>query len=89
MIENMIRRSLFDKVMAGVTETDEYFVQKLDALGCIGLSTLQKCVAAHRMLCYSLPADAVDEYVRIGESTALESFKVTACDPWGYYCNFL
>ena len=30
----------------------------------------------HRMLCYSLPADAIDEYVRIAESTALESFKV-------------
>ena len=62
--------------MAGVKQSDQYFVQKLDALGIPGLSTEQKCVAAHRMLCYSLPADAIDEYVRIAESTALESFKV-------------
>ena len=63
--------------MAGVVEVDDYFEQKVDALGLPGLSTVQKCVAAHRMLCYSLPADAVDEYVRIGESTALLTFKVT------------
>ena len=62
--------------MDGVVAVDDYFEQKVDALGLPGLSTLQKCVAAHRMLCYSLPADAVEEYVRIGESTALLSFKV-------------
>ena len=28
-----------------------------------------------RMLAYGLPADATDEYVKIGESTAIESMK--------------
>ena len=27
------------------------------------------------MLAYGLPADATDEYIKIGESTAIESFK--------------
>ncbi|OWZ22363.1 Nuclease HARBI1 [Phytophthora megakarya] len=34
---------------------------------------LQKCTAAIRQLAYGVPADAMDEYVRIGESTAVES----------------
>ncbi|XP_025800167.1 uncharacterized protein LOC112879939 isoform X2 [Panicum hallii] len=37
-----------------------------------GLSPLQKCTAAIRMLACGSPADAVDEYVQIGESTAME-----------------
>nr|XP_034569802.1 protein ALP1-like [Setaria viridis] len=47
-----------------------YFKQKEDAIGRLGLSGLQKAVAAIRILAYGLPADTVDEYVRIGESTA-------------------
>ena len=30
---------------------------------------MQKCVAAIRILAYGVPADAVDEYVCIGDST--------------------
>ncbi|CEO99784.1 DDE Tnp4 domain-containing protein [Plasmodiophora brassicae] len=67
-----MRRELFKRVVDGVTETDPYFEQKYDALGRAGLSTLQKAVAVIRILAYGLPADAVDEYVRIGESTAAE-----------------
>ncbi len=39
----------------------------------MGLSTIHKVTAALRQLAYGAPADAVDEYVRIGESTAIES----------------
>ncbi|XP_028120778.1 uncharacterized protein LOC114318121 [Camellia sinensis] len=45
-----------------------------DAVGIIGLSSLQKMTAAMRMLAYGV-ADSVDDYVRIGESTAMESLK--------------
>ena len=44
--------------------------KKCDATGKEGLSALQKCVASLRILAYGLSLDAVDEYVRIGESTA-------------------
>ncbi|XP_057452643.1 uncharacterized protein LOC130744479 [Lotus japonicus] len=47
----------------------------VDAVGRQGLSPLQKCTAAIRMLAYGSPADSVDEYVRIGESTAIECLK--------------
>lgn len=41
--------------------------------GKVGLSPIQKCTAAIRQLAYGTSGDAQDEYVRIGESTALES----------------
>ncbi|XP_020258908.1 uncharacterized protein LOC109835342 [Asparagus officinalis] len=39
----------------------------------MGLSPLQKVTAVFSMLAYGLPADAMDEYVKIDESTAIES----------------
>ena len=58
--------------MSGVLEHDDYFQQKFDALHNIGLSTIQKVTAALRQMAYGTPADACDQYIRIGESTALE-----------------
>lgn len=52
---------------------DDYFICKEDALGKIGFSSYQKCTAAIRMLAYGIPDDLVDEYVRMSESTCLES----------------
>jgi len=54
---------------------DGYFVQKRDAVSVLGLSCFQKVIAALRMLTYGVSADAMDEYVRIGESTAIESLR--------------
>ena len=36
---------------------------------------MQKITAAFRMLAYGVPADATDEYVKIGKSTAIKSLK--------------
>ncbi|XP_024007769.1 uncharacterized protein LOC112083888 [Eutrema salsugineum] len=49
---------------------DQYVDQAFDAIGRPGLSGLQKCTAAIRLLAYGTGADAVDEYLRLGESTA-------------------
>ena len=54
---------------------DPYFVQKNDAVGNIGLSPLQNMTAAIRMLAYGVAAYVIDDYVRIGESTAIESLQ--------------
>ena len=61
--------------MEAVEQKDDYFVQKSDALGRKGLSCLQKCVAALRMLVYGCAADMTDEYIDIGETTAIECVK--------------
>ncbi|XP_021315224.1 uncharacterized protein LOC110434815 [Sorghum bicolor] len=68
-------RDLFKRIMKAVEEHDDYFVQKRNAANVLGLSSFQKITAAMRMLAYGVPADATDEYVRIGESTALESLR--------------
>ena len=70
-----MRRNLFLRIVDGVTTHDPYFQNKQDATGRQGLSSLQKCTAAIRMLAYGVAADAVDEYIRIGESTTIECTK--------------
>ena len=70
-----MKRHVFMRIMNAVEEHDEYFVQKRNAAGTLGLSCLQKVVAAFRLLAYGVAADALDEYIRIGESTALEALR--------------
>ncbi|KAL1195754.1 hypothetical protein V5N11_000224 [Cardamine amara subsp. amara] len=68
-------RPLFLRIQDAVQRHDNYFVQRRDGLGRLGLFPLQKITAAFRMLAYGSPADATDEYIKIGESTAIESLK--------------
>jgi hypothetical protein len=68
-------RELFLRIMEEVCAHDSFFVQKCDAAGVMGLSSIQKCTAALRMLAYGISADGTDEYCRLGESTAMLSLK--------------
>lgn len=70
-----MHQSAFEKLMLVVSEFDSFFLQKRDCTGKLGLSTLQKCTAAMRILCYGFCADSVDEYCRMSESTALKTLK--------------
>ncbi|XP_024009443.1 uncharacterized protein LOC112084525 [Eutrema salsugineum] len=45
-------------------------LDRKDVLGRPGLSALQKCTTAIRLLAYSTAADTVDEYLRLGETTS-------------------
>jgi hypothetical protein len=74
-----MRRSLFVRIWKVVEQHDHYFVQKRNAAGTLGLSSLQKVTAAFQMLSYGVPADATDDYVRIGESTTIESLRRFVC----------
>ncbi|XP_048633035.1 uncharacterized protein LOC106412678 [Brassica napus] len=75
--ENLFRRrfrmnrQVFMRIINTLSANVPFFQQRRDAVGRLGLSTLQKCTAAIRMLAYGCAADAVDEYLRFGESTAL------------------
>ena len=68
-------RSFFLCIINAVKGHDNYFTQQRDRLGRLRLSPIQKVTVVFRMLAYGLPADATDEYVKIGESTAIESMK--------------
>lgn len=65
---------------------DSYFRQKKDCTGKRGFTTLQKVTTALRLLAYGIGADALDELMRIGESTSmecLERFARGVCDVFG------
>lgn len=71
-----MRRPLFLRILNALGEWSEYFTQRVDGIGQLGLSPIQKCTAVNRMLAYAASADQVDEYCRIGGLTALESLKL-------------
>jgi hypothetical protein len=70
-----MRRHLFVHILNAVEEHDDYFVQKRNAYGTLGLSCLQKVAAAFKMITYGVLADATDDYVHVGESTALQCLR--------------
>ncbi|XP_057426612.1 uncharacterized protein LOC130720046 [Lotus japonicus] len=70
-----MRKHVFLRIVEALGSYNPYFLMSVDAVGRQGLSPLQKYTAAIRMLAYGSPADSVDEYVRIGESTAIECLK--------------
>ncbi|XP_052311109.1 uncharacterized protein LOC112327996 [Populus trichocarpa] len=66
---------LFLRIANAVEAHNPYFKQRTNVLGVLGLSCLQKVTAAHKILAYGIPADLTDEYLRIGETTAIESLR--------------
>ncbi|XP_059669239.1 uncharacterized protein LOC132314383 [Cornus florida] len=63
-----MRRKLFIHILNGITAYDEWFIQKPDA-------PVQKMRAAIHILAYGISADLCDEYIKISETTAVESLK--------------
>jgi hypothetical protein len=71
-------RTLFLSIMHKLSETSPYFSERHDATGHIGLTALQKCTVVVRQLANGMAADTIDEYLKLGKSTALECLE--------YYC---
>ncbi|XP_062181720.1 uncharacterized protein LOC133885993 [Phragmites australis] len=69
-------RPLFLRIVNALGEWSSYFTARKDALNRQGLSPLQKCTAAIRQLGNGSPADQLDEYLKIGDSTAVECMKM-------------
>ncbi|XP_056845021.1 uncharacterized protein LOC108859955 [Raphanus sativus] len=81
-----MNRSLFTGIVNRFSNEVHYFQHRRDAVGRFGLTPLQKCTAAIRMLAYGCAGDMVDEYLRMGESTALlclEKFTQGIIDLYG------
>uniref|UniRef100_A0A0D3CLD1 DDE Tnp4 domain-containing protein n=1 Tax=Brassica oleracea var. oleracea TaxID=109376 RepID=A0A0D3CLD1_BRAOL len=64
-----MNKPLFMHIVDRLSNEVEFFRQKTDCLGRRSLSPLQKCTAAIRVLAYGTATDAVDEYLRLGETT--------------------
>jgi len=67
-----MRRHVFLRIFKRVSNNDEYFQLRNDAIGRISLSSLHKCVVAIHMLAYGSLTDSTNKYVRIGETTTME-----------------
>ncbi|XP_052139678.1 uncharacterized protein LOC127758088 [Oryza glaberrima] len=67
-----MRKHLFLHIVEALGVWSPYFQLRRDAFGKVGLSPLQKCTAAMRMLAYGTPADLMDESYRVAETTAIE-----------------
>jgi hypothetical protein len=66
-------RKLLGQIIEGVHLHNPYFRCKPDATGKLGFSSYKKCSAAIRKLAYGVAGDLVDEYMRMTESTCIES----------------
>uniref|UniRef100_A0A0D3AV34 DDE Tnp4 domain-containing protein n=1 Tax=Brassica oleracea var. oleracea TaxID=109376 RepID=A0A0D3AV34_BRAOL len=66
-----MNKSLFMRIVDRLSAEISCIQQRRDATGRFGHFPLQKATAAIRMMAYGCPADAVDEYLRLGETTAL------------------
>jgi hypothetical protein len=63
---------LFLKIVAALSEWSPYFTGRLDCVGREGLSPIQKCTTAIKMLAYGTPTDQLDDNLKLAASTALE-----------------
>lgn len=87
-----MRRHLFLRIVSGLQENAETFVQGVDAAGRRGFNAMQKATIAMRLLAYNMAADSLDDGVEVGESTALLFFKrfcieVVQCFGQSYLCS--
>uniref|UniRef100_A0A0D3BD23 Myb-like domain-containing protein n=1 Tax=Brassica oleracea var. oleracea TaxID=109376 RepID=A0A0D3BD23_BRAOL len=61
-----MNKAVFMRIVDRLSENFPFFQQRRYAVRRLGLSSLQKCTTALRMLAYGCAADAVDEYLRLG-----------------------
>ncbi|XP_047938227.1 uncharacterized protein LOC125185687 [Salvia hispanica] len=66
---------LFIHIADCLSQRYRCFTLRSDATGRPGLSTYQKCTAAIRQLAYAGLADMFDEYLQMGETTALKTLR--------------
>ncbi|XP_010456622.1 PREDICTED: uncharacterized protein LOC104738085 [Camelina sativa] len=65
-----MNKPLFIRIVTTIENGVPYLRQRRDATGRLGLSALQKCTSAIRMMAYGCSTDAMDEYLRLAETTA-------------------
>jgi hypothetical protein len=66
-------RSMFNDICQALAAHSDVFKLTYDGCGKAGFATVQKVTAAVRMLAYGGAADSLDEYIRMGQSTILQT----------------
>lgn len=70
-----MRRKVFLRLVSQVEANDSYFVRKMDAVGKLGSSALQKVAGALLQLAYGTSKHDMEDYLCVAESTAIESLR--------------
>jgi hypothetical protein len=73
-----MRRSLFVRIVEACEQNCRFFTRRRNAASLLGFSSYQKIWAAMRVITYGNRADYTDEYLRIGEDTALKCVRLFA-----------
>ena len=68
-----MRKPLFIRIVEQLEGGMQFFQQRPDATGRLGISALQKCTSVMRILAYGIAADACDEYLRLSGGLARQS----------------
>jgi hypothetical protein len=66
-------KEMFIDISHAVAKRNSYFQRTFNAAGFPGFATIQKVTAVIQILGYGGPADRLDEYIHMGESTTLEN----------------
>jgi hypothetical protein len=64
--------TLFLRIMHKLSETSPYFCERYDTTGRASLTVLQNYTAVLCELAYDMAANTIDEYLKLGKTTALE-----------------
>ena len=67
-----MRKHVFLRIFEDLSSSDNNFAQRVDTSNKEGISPLGKSTTTMRMLSYSIDADEIDEYIKIGSTTVLE-----------------
>ena len=70
-----MRPELFCDLVKKLAAANSYFAQNNNCVGQAGFTPTHKCAVAINMLAYGGPADALDDHLKMGESTVLLTLK--------------
>ena len=74
-MEDFMSWPLFIRIVESLGQWSDYFTLRVDALNRQCLTPLQKCTVAIRQFAIGSAADELDEYLKIGETTAMEAME--------------
>ncbi|GJR36549.1 ALP1-like protein [Tanacetum coccineum] len=69
-------RRLFTKIVREVTDASPFFQQTNDCTGNVSISSLMKCTSTIRQMAYGAVPDNLDEYLKMGATTARKSLQM-------------
>ncbi|XP_074314526.1 uncharacterized protein LOC141649744 [Silene latifolia] len=71
-----MHKHLFMRIVNALSANDRFFQQRVGGNGRPSFSPLQRCTTALRVLAYGTSTDSVDEYLRMSNTSIMDSLKL-------------